>query len=43
MDRIIEVLAFPIDAKGMAEQLVKDALAAGGADNMSVIVARGVA
>jgi PPM family protein phosphatase len=43
LERIEQVLALPIDAKGMAELLVKDALAAGGADNVSVIVARGVA
>ena len=42
-ERIEEVLALPIDARGMVEQLVKDALAAGGNDNVSVIVARGVA
>jgi PPM family protein phosphatase len=42
-ERIEEVLALPIDARGMVEQLVKDALAAGGKDNVSVIVARGVA
>ena len=42
MDRIAGVLALPIDAKGMVEQLVKDALAAGGSDNVSVIVVRGV-
>jgi PPM family protein phosphatase len=42
LERIEEVLALPLDAKGMTETLVKDALAAGGADNVSVIVARGV-
>lgn len=42
-ERIEEVLALPVDARGMVEQLVKDALAAGGNDNVSVIVARGVA
>lgn len=40
--RIEEVLAMPIDAKAMASQLVADALSAGGSDNVSVIVARGV-
>jgi len=43
MERIEGVLALPLDARGMVEQLVKDALAAGGNDNVSVIVARGVA
>lgn len=43
MERIREVLASPIDARGMVEQLVNDALAAGGNDNVSVIVARGIA
>lgn len=42
-DRIAEVLAMPSDAKGMAEKLVAEALDAGGSDNVSVIVARGVA
>ncbi|HEX6316409.1 MAG TPA: protein phosphatase 2C domain-containing protein [Gemmatimonadaceae bacterium] len=41
--RIEEVLAQPLDAKGMAETLVNEALSAGGSDNVSVIVARGVA
>lgn len=42
-DRIAEVLAQPMDAKGMAEQLLGEALEAGGSDNVSVVVARGVA
>jgi PPM family protein phosphatase len=42
-ERIAEVLAMPIDAKAMAERLLTDALDAGGSDNVSVIVARGVA
>lgn len=42
-DRIAEVLALPVDAKGMAERLLADALEAGGSDNVSVVVARGVA
>jgi protein phosphatase len=42
MERIEGVLALPLDARGMTEQLVNDALAAGGNDNVSVIVARGV-
>ena len=42
LERIEEVLALPIDARRMAELLVKDALAAGGSDNVSVIVARGI-
>jgi protein phosphatase len=41
-ERIAEVLALPVDAKAMATQLVADALAAGGSDNVSVIVARGI-
>lgn len=40
--RIAEVLGGPNDARAMAEQLVADALAAGGSDNVSVIVARAV-
>ena len=42
-ERIAEVLALPVDAKGMAETLLTDALDAGGTDNISIIVARGVA
>jgi PPM family protein phosphatase len=42
-ERIVEVLAMPTDSKQMAETLVADALAGGGTDNVSVIVARGVA
>jgi protein phosphatase len=41
-ERIEAVLAAPLDAKAMVEQLVEDALVAGGNDNVSVIVARGV-
>lgn len=41
-ERIAEVLAMPTSAKEMAEQLIAEALAAGGSDNVSVIVARGV-
>ena len=41
--RIEEVLAMPVGAKSMAETLVADALSGGGSDNVSVIVARGVA
>ena len=40
--RIAEVLGAPNDARAMAEQLVAEALAAGGSDNVSVIVARAV-
>jgi protein phosphatase len=42
-ERIAEVLAMPVDSKTMAEKLLADALDAGGTDNISVIVARGVA
>lgn len=42
-DRIAEVLALPMDAKGMVERLLAEALEAGGSDNVSVVVARGVA
>lgn len=42
-ERIEEVLAMPVDAKAMVETLVSDALSAGGSDNVSVIVARGIA
>lgn len=41
-DRIAEVLAMPVSSQEMAKQLLADALAAGGSDNISVIVARGV-
>lgn len=41
-ERIEEVLALPVDARVMAEKLLADALEAGGSDNISVIVARGV-
>jgi protein phosphatase len=41
--RIEEVLAQAVDSKTMAETLVSDALNDGGTDNVSVIVARGVA
>jgi PPM family protein phosphatase len=41
-ERIAEVLALPMDAKGMAERLLADALEAGGSDNVSIVVARGV-
>lgn len=41
-ERIAAVLAMAVDAKGQAETLVADALAGGGTDNVSVIVARGV-
>lgn len=41
-ERIEEVLAMPLDSRGMAEQLLADALAGGGTDNVSIIVARGV-
>ncbi len=40
-DRIAEVLATPLSSKEMATQLVDEALAGGGSDNVSVIVARG--
>ena len=42
-ERIAEVLALPVDAKAMAEKLMSEALDAGGSDNVSVIVVRGVA
>jgi protein phosphatase len=42
-ERIAEVLAMPVDSRTMAETLLADALEAGGSDNVSVIVARGVA
>jgi serine/threonine protein phosphatase PrpC len=42
-DRIAEVLAMPLSSKEMATQLVSEALAGGGSDNVSVIVARGMA
>lgn len=42
-ERIAEVLAMPIDARAMVEKLTSEALDAGGSDNVSVIVARGVA
>ena len=42
VERIEEVLALPVDARVMAEKLMADALDAGGSDNVSVIVARGV-
>lgn len=42
-ERIEEVLAMPIDARAMAEKLMTEALDAGGTDNVSIIVARGVA
>jgi serine/threonine protein phosphatase PrpC len=42
-ERIAEVLAMTTDSKGMAERLLSDALDGGGSDNVSVIVARGVA
>jgi protein phosphatase len=41
-DRIAEVLGSSLDAKGMAETLLNEALDAGGTDNVSVIVARGL-
>ncbi len=41
-ERIEEVLSMPIEARGMVERLVTDALDAGGSDNVSVIVARGI-
>jgi len=40
-ERIEEVLAQSVDARTMAETLLADALAAGGSDNVSVIVAKG--
>lgn len=40
VERIAEVLGGPGDARAMATQLVADALAGGGSDNVSVIVAR---
>jgi protein phosphatase len=40
-ERIEEVLGLPVDARTMAETLLADALAGGGTDNVSVIVARG--
>jgi protein phosphatase len=42
-ERIAEVLALSVDARTMAETLLADALAGGGSDNVSIIVARGVA
>jgi protein phosphatase len=42
-DRIAEVLAQPVNAKAMVELLLAEALDAGGSDNVSIIVARGVA
>jgi serine/threonine protein phosphatase PrpC len=39
-DRIAEVLAMPLSSTEMAKQLVEEALAAGGSDNVSVIVAQ---
>lgn len=42
-ERIAEVLALPADARTMAETLLADALAGGGSDNVSIIVARGLA
>jgi protein phosphatase len=39
--RIAEVLAMPSSAREMATQLIADALAGGGSDNVSVIVAKG--
>ena len=41
-ERIAQVLSLEANARTMAEQLVADALAAGGEDNVSVIVARAV-
>lgn len=43
VERIAEVMAGAGDARAMATQLVSDALAGGGTDNVSVIVARGLA
>jgi protein phosphatase len=42
-ERIEEVLAMAVDARKMAETLLADALNGGGTDNVSIIVARGVA
>ena len=42
-ERIQEVLAQPVDSRTMAETLLADALNGGGSDNVSIIVARGVA
>ena len=41
-ERIAEVLALPVDSRTMAETLLADALAGGGSDNVSIVVARGV-
>ena len=42
-ERIAEALALPVDSKAMAEKLLAEALEGGGTDNVSVIVARGLA
>ena len=39
-ERIGDVLAMPVTSKEMVTLLVADALAAGGSDNVSVIVAQ---
>ena len=38
--RITEVLSRPVTARAMAQQLVADARAGGGSDNVTVILAR---